>query len=79
MCELSGRTNRKNSKKNCAARGKYRLVENSLKTRKRRKKEVVYCTQKVLTFYCTQSAWFYTSGPQSGPELERSLWGGGGG
>ena len=30
VCELSGRTNRKKTKKNCAARGKFRLVENSL-------------------------------------------------
>ena len=31
VCELSGRTNRK-TKKYCAARGKFRLVENSLYT-----------------------------------------------
>ena len=31
VCELSGRTNRKKTKKNCAARGKFRLVENGLK------------------------------------------------
>ena len=30
VCELSGKTNLKKTKKNCAARGKFRLVENSL-------------------------------------------------
>ena len=32
VCERSGRTNRKKTKKNCAARGKFRLVENGLKS-----------------------------------------------
>ena len=30
VCELPGKTNRKKTKKNCAAHGKLRLVENSL-------------------------------------------------
>ena len=32
VCELSGRANGKKTKKKCAARGKFRLVKNSLYT-----------------------------------------------